>query len=273
MKLVIVVATPDAALAKTVGRKKTALIDSATQAKASSFGVKVNVLSASPTSAEEFLRYLVDLGIDADGIITILDSRLNSYGTTLSPFFFVVPLGNARDNFNHQNLLRSAYNNGLRSFLVFFERFSKLQYKKILLLPFSNFSSSKFVDLKTIFLNGIRTKGFGDSLDRAIASLRELQKPKTSTPYQDSYLIDDRGRYYQLGHERHARAETGCPPHSLLCIAGARFRFGARFEDWLHYNVSSAQGAISGNFVSCHGGTQSVSTRSHVNLFPNDHIA
>ncbi|MBC2835148.1 hypothetical protein [Paragemmobacter straminiformis] len=273
MKLIIVVATPDGALAKTVGQKKTSLIDSAALRKALSFGVNVNVLSAVPASVHDFTKYLVDLGRDADGIITILDSRLNAFSAPLSPFFFVVPLGNESENFNHQNLLRSAYNNGLKSFLVFFERFTKLQYKKILLLPFSNFTSSKFSDLKAIFLGGISARGFGDTLDGAIASMRGLQKPKTSTGYQDTYFIDDRGRHYQLGHERHARAETGSPPHSLLCIAGARFRFGVGFEDWLHFNVSSAQGAISGDFVSCHGGTLNVPARTHINLFPNDHIA
>lgn len=180
MKLIIVVATPDAALARTVGQKKAALIDSATQEKASSFGVTVSVLSAIPNSVDDFIRYLADLGANADGIITIIDSRLNAYGTTLSPFFFVVPLGNTSENFNHQNLLRSAYNNGLKSFLVFFDRFSRLQYRKIFLLPFSNFNSSKFGDLKAIFLGGISAKGFGDTLDRAIASMRDLQRPKTS---------------------------------------------------------------------------------------------
>jgi len=216
MKLIIVVATPDAALARTVGQKKVALIDSATQARASSFGVTVSVLSAIPASVDDLIRYLVDLGADAGGIITILDSRLSAYGTTLSPFFIVVPLENMNESFNHQNLLRSAYNNGLKSFLVFFDHFSKLQYKKILLLPLSNFSSPKFGRLKAIFLGRISSKGFGDILDGAIASMRDLQRPKTSTSYQDVYLIDDRGRHYQLGREKHARAETGCPPTFAL---------------------------------------------------------
>ena len=272
MKISLLVATPDEELAQLVTRKKNSLVEPSVLDRARNMGARINVAAIIVKKDMDFMRFFESRLEDLSGAIVVLDNRLDHLKELIAPSLFVVSLGNTKPSFNFQNQLRSSYNVGLRAFLILLDRFCQLQFQKMLLLPLENFSAVEIDDLKRLFSDGVNLKGFGDALDRILGSMRSRQKPKTSSGFKETYFVDDQSLFFQLAHEKHSRAETARPPHFQRCFLASRFRFGARFDEFRHFNVSKEGDHVSGVFAACHGAPSIYGPRTHLNVFPNDYI-
>ncbi len=273
MHVQILVVTGCRDVSQMVGKTKMRLFSDKVIRKASTLGVTVSVSSILLTQpkSDEILDYFIRHSATLSGAIVILDDNFSFLLSDLAPSLFSVIVSSDALSLNIQNCLRSAYNSSLDIFLSIYERFQNFQYKKIFLLPYRNFLGSDFEDLAGNFRKGIVDRSLIQKVDEALSRIRKRQKPKTSSTYRDTYLADDQKRFFQMGKEKHAKAETGQPPHSKLCVLNSKFRFGNKFDENLHYNVSFEGDDISGVFADCHDRGEIVGTKSHLNIFPNDY--
>jgi hypothetical protein len=116
--------------------------------------------------------------------------------------------------------------------------FEDEKYRKILLLPLRNFDASELDTLKSLFSPCVAVSGFQPQLEAALSELRKRQRPKTQRSSQATYLVDDQWRHFVYGKERYAQIETACPPHVPYCELAGKSRFGARYDERRHYNIS-----------------------------------
>lgn len=147
-------------------------------------------------------------------------------------------------------------------------------------LPIKNFISHNFQGFVGHMVNGIQLSRAGDQLLNEVQAhlqlmRRSLIRPRRQSNYPTKYCVDDRTKFFELGHEVHARIDTA-HPHGSLCVALNSFRFGIKLSEEHHYNVSTGEGdrtTISGAFTGCHGEDRVVregERRTHLNMFSND---
>lgn len=169
------------------------------------------------------------------------------------------------------NMLSSLLNRVLKDFGHLTTRFVDAKYQKILRLPVRNFVAPELEQLRKTCVRSIDTPAFPRRLDAVLGTFRNRQKPKRKSSYQAEYLVDDGKKHFQLGHERHARADTG-QPHVRLCQLGNLHRFGRSFDHEQHYNVSMDGDNVTmdGEYPNCHDVKKSGDKRPHLNMFTND---
>ena len=116
-------------------------------------------------------------------------------------------------------------------------------------------------------------EGYFENVNVKIEQLKRRQQPKKASSRPKKYLVDDAGKYFEYGFERHARVETVIPPHLIQCGLNSEYRFGRRFDRERHFNVSLGRDErLTFTFADCHGGAQPRSEVSHANIFPNDFV-
>jgi hypothetical protein len=176
---------------------------------------------------------------------------------------------------NTHNQMNMMLSKTAKSFNVFYRYFSDQKFAKLMLLPLRNFRAQELVKLRGLFHAGVASATFPKELGDRIADLRKRQTPKKYSTYQTVYLRDDAGRYFSYGMERHSQVESQVPPHSSECGLNSCFRFGMKYDETRHFNVSEERPReqISGEFRDCHGDLRTVPPQSHINMFPNDFIA
>jgi hypothetical protein len=193
-------------------------------------------------------------------------------------------IGNLGDQFNvHRfnppnsgkqvaNQLTATLTRSLRAFRYLMKRFDDGKYQHIFRLPLRNFDAPEIARMRALCRNMMH-RNYGRELDALLQEMRERQMPKKASTYPDVFLVDDDGKHFQLGPERHAQAETAMPPHDVFCVISNSFRFGRRFDGATHYNVSrDRDGSMSGKYADCHGSVRSHKKRSHINMFTNDYF-
>ena len=146
-------------------------------------------------------------------------------------------------------------------------------------LPLRNFASQSFQDFVNSMVNGHRLDDVAVVHNQVQSHMQVLRRtliqPRRQSSYPTKYCVDERSRYFELGHEKHARIDTA-PPHSTLCVALNSFRFGIKLSEEHHFNVSMGEGDrthIAGEFVGCHDDQRMVSRgdgKKHLNMFSND---
>jgi hypothetical protein len=146
-------------------------------------------------------------------------------------------------------------------------------------LPIRNFESQHFRDFVGWMANGHNLNDVSRVHNQVQSHMQQLRKalvqPRRQSSYQTKYCVDDRSRYFVLGHEEHARIDTATP-HVSLCVALNSFRFGIKLSEEHHFNVSMGDGDrthIAGEFIGCHGEERVVGRgegRKHLNMFSND---
>ena len=204
-----------------------------------------------------------------DAGILVLDEDLSEIGRTIFPSMLYIPLDRNISNRNLQNEIRKNLSLAVKCILRT-NVFTNESSFKILSLPFSNFAAPEIDLLRTSLYSGIMNLGFVSDIENFVKKMRNRQNPKTKTPYRTTYIVDEENRFFSASTERHARADTRCPPHTFVCILRSKFRFGHKLDDYRHYNVTMEDDFIKGVFVDCHQDAKIVKPQTHLNMFPND---
>jgi len=121
-----------------------------------------------------------------------------------------------------------------------------------------------------LFENGVTPDNLSALIDSRLYELRKRQSPKRDSEYSTTYIVDDGGKYFEYGKERHSRLECSPPLHMPLCAVAGRYRFGRQLDADRHFNMSLANGLISGTLPDCHDAPNVRKPCSHINMFPND---
>jgi hypothetical protein len=240
--------------------------------RASGYTLTISSIVPSHTVEDDIFNFFLDRGDYIGGAVVILDQTFANTRPSLTPSLFVAMLDVPYHRPNYQNILRSAYTRSLRVFFGLSERFKIGAQRKALTLPKRNFQAPELGEIFRLLGEGDVSAEMLDQVDRELGKIRTRQSPKRADDYSDTYLVDDASKFFQLGKERHAQAETGCPPHSLSCVMAAKFRFGQRLDAKQHYNVSVDGDNIGGVFENCHGHPEIIKPQTHINMFPSDYF-
>jgi hypothetical protein len=241
-----------------------------------SLGVNEVVLSAyhvtDSSSTDDLCAHIKCLGLSsASGVVVLTDGSLPDLVERLGDVFCVnrfAPLAHGK---NPANVLTSVLAKCLRTYRYFSKRFEDQKYHQILRLPLKNFNARETGDMRRACHEMMNRDNFGRELDQILHLMRQRQHPKKASSYRDIYLVDDNRKHFCLGHEVHARAETACPPHNLLCLLRNAFRFGRAFDGLKHFNVSyDGNDRMNGEYIDCHNLPRSGRGAAHLNMFTND---
>jgi hypothetical protein len=278
MHTLLLVVTPDEVIRQTIDDRQGLVVPETYRRKEhDAFGVTRIVVSCllahgGVTQQRVFDHIAERRTGETAGVVIVSDRRVGLGGPPLSDIYFL----NEYDQFgvakSPQNFVASILNRVLRDFRVLTLKFADAKYQKIFRLPLRNFAAAEIADLRDTCSNSIEMAGFADRLDALLSRFRRRQQPKRKSDYQDEYLVDDKGRHFQLGHEHHAQAETKIPPHNLLCLLGNRHRFGRAFDHLRHYNVSmdGENATMDDTYPDCHSNERSGGGKRHLNMFTND---
>jgi len=215
-----------------------------------------------------------------DALILIADGQ--STMEIVTPFREALHCFKADMTLAHQgrmseNFLRGIVSSAIGEFARFTSFFNDHKYEKILLLPTKIFKMSAFDRLISISKKDVSPDEPIKEIESCIKEIRSTMSPKNYKRFKGmpQYLVDENRLYYEYGHEHHARAETKSPPHNLICALNSRFRFGRKYDDRRHFNVSveRPKTSISGYFTTCHCETSRFSSDTHLNVFPNNYIS
>ncbi len=278
MTLFVVVATAHEAVISQVTERRAALVPSELRARGfAELGgeeVALSVFRVGPTDTlTDAITHIEALDLDAaSGLILLTDERLPGLVELLGDVFSVsrfTPPGHQDDV---GSIVGAILGKALRAHYLLKTRFDDLKYQQILRLPLRNFEAPEIDQMRTVCRDIMNQPDFRSTLDQVLARLRKRRRPKKVSKSPRNYLVDDDGKYFELGHKRHAQAETAQPPHNQLCVLGIDFRFGRRFDKGRHFNVSRDRNAIlKGDFPDCHDVRRRAARGAdHLNMFSND---
>jgi hypothetical protein len=282
-RVVIVVATLDAALERAIlQRRETLLPDTFRRNNHQNFGGNRITISCylfkRRSTATDLVAYIEQFADpDIAGVILTVDRRLRSLANDIQNIVFVVPYNCDGEIKSPTNFFGALFGRILRDYKVFASKFDDQKFRKLFTLPIRNFRSFELQHLCGVCADASDKPGFADRLEAALKSLQRRQKPKR---FEDNpnqvYLKDEEGKHFRIGMERHAQAETAKPPHNDICVLGNIFRFGRRFDSRLHYNVTKDESGrqssrgMDGAYPNCHSALTPGGGKSHLNMFPND---
>ncbi|HBF30797.1 hypothetical protein [Rhizobium sp.] len=284
MKLAIILVTPRKEAYDLIEAKSKAISASniaqkgylsKSKASASIFGFHFHGEKALTQLTERILT----ISEKVDAIILIADGHKVMQDVT--PFkealhCFLTDLSFAYEAGTSENFLRATISDAVSEFVKFTSFFNDHKFEKIFLLPTNIFKLNAWRDLVKISKKEMTVENPVDKIQGCIKLIRNKMSPKRHGDSKDRthYFVDDNGFFFSYGHEKHARPETGNPPHHATCDLNSRFRFGRKYDHERHFNVSveRPKSPIKGEFTTCHGETYSFSSDTHLNIFPNNHI-
>jgi hypothetical protein len=279
MPLLVVFVSGNDAVIDTIAERRVSLVPTDLRAKsfAALDGEEVVLSGFKVTASCSFQNLLTHIyGLDlknASGIVLLTDNALPGLVDRLGDVFSVNMFGAPEYGQNVVNLLQAVLAKALRTFRLYKKRFDDLKYQQILRLPMRNFASPEIGELRTACHDMMNRNNFGQEIEAILKRFRGRQQPKKASSRPATYLVDDNAKHFTLGHELHAQAETGMPPHNDLCIFGNGFRFGRAFDGKRHYNVSRDNGeTIVGQYPDCHDVMRGHPVQTHINMFTNDYF-
>lgn len=276
MIVAVVVITKSRVVAECVDVRRNTLVAIDLLAKLRGRGMTVSVKSILVETMKDHSKiseYFLNIDRSIGGIIFLCEEDLMPYISPFRTAILLKDLDSAMGGTSIVNHMRQVTARILKVFMSYAGKFNDAAFQRLLLLPARNFIAHEIEELENLFSRCTGATDFGERLDAILTNLRRRQSPKKSTKYKELFIVDDEGRNFSYGKERHAQNETACPPHHLLCLVTANFRFGIRYDSRRHYNVSQEGDRIAGVFTDCHGARSLLPSRSHVNVFPNDFFA
>lgn len=276
MKISIVLISNNDDVILEFGKKKKSLIPKDILKKGSykSMSMSFDMVTYRPDLGEPLCFFLKNK-IEDDSIDSILFLVDEPYVYLLDEFsfsFFFYP-------FTVDKKLSGSYGNLIsKSLTILLRSFDKINIQmkdstgiSLMSLPIRNFSSKDIRTVASLCKKWYKTEDFSNKLQNNVALLRKKRRPKPRTGKKaPKYIIDDNGKLFEHGYERHAQIETG-DPHLFSCYSSGNFRFGKRIDARKHYNVSLPDKRISGDFLSCHDEELSFNNKTHINIFSNDY--
>ena len=177
---------------------------------------------------------------------------------------------------NTKNFLHQITGLIIRKFGMVLQKMEDATSVNLINLPLKNFAGNELVELSLLCRDGCNIQDFSDQIDCKINLLKKRRHPipRPGKSKEKSIKIeDDNGYYFEYGHEKHARFETGSP-HLISCYISGNYRFGKKIDELKHYNVTRKDSdKVSGDFLDCHGGNCMINTSenvTHINMFSND---
>lgn len=227
------------------------------------------------TAGRPLANYLLE-GEGDQVIVLLVDLALESLISDIASACFVAGVEfRSHPRTNYKNYLAGILTRLLKNMATFLSIIDDGANKQVMLLPFRNFDAEELRALR----QAVRVSALSSEIDNAImpfvVRLKDRKRPRRKSNFPGQYIVDDEGKLFQFGLERHSQLATGSP-HTASCILTGRFRFGRRIETDRHYNVTKEVGQrteISGEFLGCHSQLYTVSTTTHLNMFSNDYVA
>ena len=239
------------------------------------FEVSLTPIDAAGFGSQAGLMDAIEkIGEDATAIILMIPRVLRQIVSSLADAIFVYEYDHIPEGASVPNQMAASFKRAITKFGAVLRRFNDLQYRRTMLLPLETFSSPHVAQLRVLLQDPNNDPDFNRSLDRLLKEVRDNhQRPLRFGQEVTITLHDAASRIYTLGKERHAKAETGCPPHDPACGLNAHLRFGCRYDkDW-HFNVEEPrQNMKMVRLPGCHHQGQQSPRSSHANVFPNDYV-
>ncbi|HEX7876184.1 MAG TPA: hypothetical protein VF489_06320 [Sphingobium sp.] len=277
MKLLICLVTPEKALRRFFGRGKDSVVPSDVLKRGAyaARSPQVTTIAWEPEgvpSSLELQRFLLLRGRGAHACVILLDERWAHLATEVRNATFAAPFDATGAADNPQNFFHRLLARALRNIGQIYSKFQNGDDAQLLTLPLRNFHSASLAEIARLCRDEPENNLLSDIIERQLVDLRQCVRPRRRTEYKIKYAVDNKNRFFVYGKERHAQFDTG-EPHTPACEIAGLFRFGIRLDERRHYNVSETEGDhtnIEGEFPDCHGAVQSVTSRSHINMFAND---
>lgn len=273
MKVFIGLISSNETLCEEYQRRQTSIIPKASLPgrfkEGATFSAGVFNPSIDSRNTSEYLAYATR-GMDA--AMLLVDSSLTHTVAEVRNSFFTVVFDVPHEIENCQNFLGQRVSRPLRNFSFLIEEMQALDTEQVAILPLRNFAGNDLQELARICREEASTPTFSANVSTQIALIKDRKNPRRSSTYSTIYIIDDDGKYFHYGKERHARLGTGAP-HVIACEINGNFRFGKRIDSGRHYNVSCGRGdntSINGMFLDCHDSPREVKATTHLNMFSND---
>ena len=271
MKFSVQLVSRDARACDRAGNLKEAAIPSAAREKADRAGdrIEVNTVYAGGYSEDAITRAVLENASRAEACCVIVDDTSLGYANLITPSILTVQTERKLDNKLLKNTLAQAYLKGYKRAKTVWGFFQSRQTKKFLILPRRNCACPELADLFELCEPSPAGTAFAESMEKYVKSIRGRVTPKTNTSRPETYIKDDKNRYFRLGFERHAQADEAAPPHNIYCVLAKHFRLGMRLDPFEHFNVTEGGQHISGSFEDCHANPTLERPRTHLNMFPS----
>lgn len=279
MKIFIGLVTPDEALRHHYGTAKDGVVprDAARRGYFQGRSPVIATAAYAPDtepSATDFERFLLRESAQADACLLLIDQSWASLTANCRTAAFTIDFHLGQVDVSKQNFFHRVLARALRSYGQIAAKFDRADSAQLLGLPLRNFNAPELRELARLCTAEAISPTLSDDVERQLAQLRRRVRPRRRSAYKTVYVVDDRQRFFKYGYERHSRFETG-GSHKPYCELTGDFRFGRRLDLGRHYNVSETENdrtSIGGDFYNCHGETEMVTSRSHLNMFSNDNF-
>lgn len=197
MRLVIIVASPDATVEQGISQHRSALVPEPFRKNGYQLlgGAQVTVSHcyAVPNGQVQQLTAHVEhfLSPDVVGLIIISDHRLKNITNALRHIAFITYYAADEGVKSFLNFFRATFNRSLRDYRTFSINFDDLKFRKLFTLPLRNFRAEELEALCEICTSSSEVSNFANRLEAALKALRSRQQPKRFGDNPKIYLVDE----------------------------------------------------------------------------------
>lgn len=276
MKVFIGLVSDNSDVRRFVGRSKDSLVPDDFRKGAVALVHEVVAAAWDPSSgsANDLDEFLADHVVDADGALLLISAPNVHLIERSASALQTVLLPDQKVGRSLQNFIQAHVAAGLRNFRRIGSMMRRADDGRLLQLPLRNFIAPELRAIATVAMKRGGDRDLAALIEEQMVGLRRRVRPRKRSDFKHTYAVDDDKKFFRYGYERHGSFATG-GSHEPLCELRGHFRFGHRVDCERHYNVSTGEGdttTIQGDFPNCHDETETISTRSHLNMFTNDNI-
>lgn len=229
--------------------------------------IDIIYINTNDFNENDFLEKIL-LDDDIKNVIIFADERTNLNNILYRCFFIAnIIITKSSDAFVTKQISQKR-----KQFNTVIQAFESADMIEPLRLPFRSFSSVHLKALEQLMLTF--DINFKEIFERHLSGLKRHRYPMRRSNSKQKYYIDDKDLHFSLGKELHSRHGTK-EPHNIFCDAAAKYRFGCRINESIHFNVckeNSAQNRLAINLTNCHDEQNQYKNKTHLNIFSNDYI-
>jgi len=222
---------------------------------------------------ESFLNNVENVSDKFEGLVVFIPKALSYLLNRSRRGLFVFEYDGGRVVGNLQNQLSGIIRRGFTAFRQLLGKARRKDNLRAILLPLDDFIATPVQKLRELFENISDRPHFARELDQILSDLRSYQSPKRVSEEEVRVVYtDDRGKVFEVARERHAEAEVSVPPHDVVCGLNKACRFGVKYDEKFHYNVTIGGDVRRHRFAGCHLNAPRINRATHANLFPNGYV-
>lgn len=257
-------------------RKKDAVIPKSLRdlPRIKAIGLNFTTAFYDPSTAGRPLEdYVLEKATRLDMAALLVDTAIEHLAIPLAPACLVGRVSYDPMVRNYDNVISAQLTKLIKNLASVAESMSSAGNQLPLFLPLRNFAAPEWTQLQEAFRDEGSNGRLPQKVSELVKEINKRKRPKKQATSPQTYLVDDDGKLFEYGKERHARLATGAP-HTSMCVLTGNFRFGWRIPTDRHYNVTKEDGLltkIAGSFPDCHDAMNHVAERTHLNMFSNDY--